>query len=503
MNKMKAKPKIIAYIICAMIVLSVTSCIDGFKDDSMWSPSVTNATMNSPVADEIKVKFNADNSEQTIEWPLVKGAGGYQVSVYNIDNPDSPVLIGEENQVVDGISVKREAKEDSRYKVVIKTLGNERYNNKDAATATAKEYDNLLSVTAVIPSGTNLTEYFTTNPVPVSATELCYELEPGGSYTMSGNVSIGQTSVTFRGSKLEHAKLKMTDGSFVNGGAGLKLKFIDIDYADFVGAATNSLILMDANFDATAAAASSNGTSYLVVPTTKPVAIQSCKITGLKYYLFYDNGKKYAIGSLMIKDCIIGQNSSTFNQATLRFQSGMVKDMSFINSTFYNEIVPNSSNRICQISSGNVSSVKPVSESWTGGSITITNCTFWQFPKGAQSFNSNGAMGTVNDKIIIRNNIIIDSGEYASAAGGNGFIKRFRRGNTTATFTGGGNTFWYNGAVPEGEISGTSADTSGDYILTNPQLTYQGNGVFTMAGPDQISRGTGDPRWLPGSTIWH
>ena len=79
--------------------------------------------------------------------------------------------------------------------------------------------------------------------------------------------------------------------------------------------------------------------SYTVVPTTAPIAIQSCKITGLKYYLFFDNynssspTKKYAIGTFLTKDCIIGQNTNSFNQATIRFGGGMVKDMTITNST--------------------------------------------------------------------------------------------------------------------------------------------------------------------------
>jgi hypothetical protein len=470
-----------------IFLLFVTySCTDGYKDDWEWSSKVKNTTLTSPTADGITVNFSADGSTQTISWPLVPGAGGYQVTVYNYDNPNNPVVIGEENEIVDGITVNRPNTEDTRYKVVIKALGNEKNNNKEAETATEKLYDNLLAVTAVIPNNTNLTEYFTTNPIPSSTTELCYELEAGGSYTMTGNISTGRTPVTFRSDKINHAKITITDGSFVNGGAGLKFKFLNMDCESFAGTVTsNAIILMDSNFPTDGLTTS----SYFVIPTTSPIALQSCKITGLKYYLFYDNGKKYAIGTMLIKDCIIGQNTNTFANAQLRFQASMLKDFTMVNSTIYNELAPsNSSNRFMQISSGNVSSVKPTTETWANGSMTITNCTFYKAGKAAQSFNSNGAMGQSTDRVTVQKNIFVDCYENGR------LISRFRRGNTSAIFAGGENTEFYDGAPFTG-AQDLTADVN--HILTDPQLTYLGNGEFTMTGAAQISARTGDPRWLP------
>jgi hypothetical protein len=449
--------------------------------------------LESPAADQITVTPNADGSKLTVKWPVVYGAGGYQFSLYIVDDPNHPVIVGTENEVIDGCTAERVMQEDTHYKVVIKTMGNTKYNNKEAISATEKLYDNLLPVTAVIPSGTNLTDYFIAHPIAPSSTELCYQLEAGGNYTMNDAILIG-TKITLRGDKINHAKISMTNGSFVNNGVGFKLKFIDIDYAAFGGTSSNAIILMNSTPNPSIALSSSG---YTVVPTTAPIAIQSCKITGLKYYLFYDNGKKYGIGTFLIKDCIIGQNTNSFNQATIRFGAGMVKDLTITNSTFYNEVTGNSSNRICQISSGNVGSVKPATETWANGSVTITNSTFYHCAEGAQSFNSNGAMGQVGDKITIRNCIVVNSGENATTVNGNGFVKRFRRGSLNATFTGGGNSYWYNGVFPIGEVQGTTCDTSGDYIQTDPKLTYNGNGVFTLAGADQIARRIGDPRWLP------
>jgi len=468
----------------AVLCLIALSCVDGYHDDVQWSSSVHNATLESPAANQISIQFSADGTSQTIQWPLVPGAGGYQVTVYNADNPDSLFVIGQENELIDGISTKRPATEDTRYKVVIKTMGNPKNNNAEAQSATEKAYDNMLAVTAIIPDSTNLNSYFTANPIPDSTTELCYELVPNGHYTMNGNVSTGLTTVTIRGDKVAHPYIAVTDGSFVNRGAGFKLKFIDMDYSGFVGTATNAVIQMDVNIPTTGL--STGG--YMVVPTTKPIAIQTCKITGLKYYLFYDNSKKYAIGNFLIKDCIIGRSVNQ-NAAEIRFGAGIVKDLTITKSTIYSEVAAGS-NRFIQISAGNVSLVKPATETWANGSLTVTNCTFYQSNKTSDSFNSNGAMRQAGDKITIMNSIFVNSFNQAA-------IRRFRSSNFTPTFTGGYNSYWFDGVFPTNEETHAQGDNSGTIIKTDPQLTYLGNAQFKLEGASQLSARTGDPRWLP------
>lgn len=469
----------------AVLCFTAFSCVDGYHDDVVWSSSVKNAQLESPAGDQITVNFSADGTSQTIKWPLVPGAGGYKVTVYNVDDPANPVLIGEENEVVDGISTTRPSTEDTRFKVVIKTLGNTKNNNLEAVAPTEKAYDNMLAVTAVIPDGTNLTEYFTANSIPDTTAELCYELVASGNYTMSGNVSIGKSTVTIRGDKVAHPKITVTDGSFVNGGAGFKLKFIDMDYVNFAGLSTNAVILMDVNIPTTGL--STGG--YWVVPTTMPIAIQSCKITGLKYYLFFDNNKKYAIGTFLIKDCIIGRTVNN-TQAEIRFQAGTVKDLTITKSTIFSEDTIGS-NRFIQISTNvKVTDVKPATETWASGSLNITNCTFYQSNKTSDSFNSNAPMKQLGDKITVMNCIFVKSfNQYA--------IRRFRSSSNNPTFTGGNNSYWYNGIFATTEETHAQGDNSGTIIKTDPQLTYLGNAQFTLAGPDQIAARTGDPRWLP------
>ena len=50
-------------------------------------------------------RANNNDGTATIKWNVVEGAGGYEVSFYNVDNPEEKVPVGEENEFVDGCSV--------------------------------------------------------------------------------------------------------------------------------------------------------------------------------------------------------------------------------------------------------------------------------------------------------------------------------------------------------------------------------------------------------------
>jgi hypothetical protein len=466
------------------LLFLISSCIDGFNDDSTWASTVRDAQLGNP---EITVMSSSDGTELIVSWSIVPGAGGYEVSVYNVDDPGNPIAIGEANQIIDGFVVRRPATEDTKFRASVRTLDNPKMNNKGATTPAVKDYNNLLPVFAVIPPG-NLTEYFAANPVPLSQEELCYELVPGGNYTITGNLSFGKTGVTIRGGKVDHAVIEMTDGSFIVEGAKFKLQFIDVNYSNFMGPqGSSSFILMSTNFPPNGDP-SLNNNNYLHIPS---ITIQSCKITGLKYNIFWDNGRRYAIGSFIIKDCIIGHSTPTFNVAIIRFATGMVKELTLTNSTFYNDNPPTADNsqRFIQISTGNATSVGP---EWLSGSMTVTNCTFWQVAKNNQLGNSNGAMRTGSDKVVIQKNIFVDSGQQTNN------IWNFRMRNTNTgnqVFTGGQNTQWWGGEDLYSRAGSNEASYDVAPINSNPGLTYEGNGRFKITGAAQIAARTGDPRW--------
>ena len=468
--EMKNKIRLIVNFLLVTIVLLITSCVDGFKENEVFTTDVKNATLVSP--DSIAFMPNADGTTLTITWPVVHGAGGYQVSFYKVDDPTNPVVIGTENQTVDGCSVTRPIAEDTKYKLVIKTLGSTQYNNKDAVSAKEAAYSTLLPVTDTIKSGADLSVYFASNPIPSSATELVYQLEAGGSYTMSGNVPLPLTKVTIRGDKVNHPTVTMSAGVFVSDGAGFKLKFINFDCAAFAGKA---LLTYNSTQNATAL-------SNSWVTVTSPVAIQSCKITGLAKELVDDNSKKYALQSFLIKDCVIGQNST--NQYFIYMPGGIIKELTITNSTIYNTQV-STSNFIQYNASNRVTS--NTAWNWASASVIVTNNTFWQVAKLGQMANYSG-IAQKNNILTVQNNIFVDCGNQA-------VIRRFCGSSTNMTRTYGYNSYWFGGVFATAEVS-SSYDNSGTHISTDPALKDPANADFTVGGAAQIAAGTGDPRWL-------
>lgn len=489
--EMKNKIRLIVNFLLVTIVLLITSCVDGFKENEVFTTDVKNATLVAP--DSIAFTPSADGTTLTIAWPVVFGAGGYQVTFYKVDDPTNPVVIGTENQTVDGCSVTRPIAEDTKYKVVIKTLGNTQYNNKDAVSAKEAAYSTLLAVTDTIKSGMDLSVYFASKPIPSSTTELAYQLEAGGSYTMSGNVPIGLTNVTIRGDKVNPANVKVTSGSFLSDGAGLKLKFINFDCSTFAG---TSLIAFNSTLNSSATVCTW-GTLI-----TSPVALQSCKITGLATPLIYDNGKKYAMQTFLIKDCIINQNVA--NKNLISMGAGYVKDLTILNSTIYNTQIATGGYLIQYANSTNATKI--TGSGWATGSVTLSSSTFWQVCPNSAIVNYSGFSSSAGNTLSLQKCIFVDCDKVKSISA------TMCANSATPTRGYGYNTYWVTSGttvttgstgLPPGcplyEIYSSTykyADNSGTVIQSDPQFTNPTSGIFKVQGSDQISAQTGDPRWL-------
>lgn len=102
-------------------VLLFSGCTIGYDENATWTSNVKNAQLESPT--EVIVANNNDGTA-TIKWNVVEGAGGYEVSFYNVDNPEEKVPVGEENEFVDGCSVTRDIGDDTKYLACVRTLGN-------------------------------------------------------------------------------------------------------------------------------------------------------------------------------------------------------------------------------------------------------------------------------------------------------------------------------------------------------------------------------------------
>lgn len=171
MNQFWNKHKVHLLILSAVYLLS--SCIDGYHDDWTFNAGVKNTTLSSPDSAQITFSTNLNN-ELVINWPVVLGASGYEFSMYIVDDPANPVAVGTENEIIDGCSTTRPLQEETKYKIVIKALGNEKLNNKDAELATATRYSTLLPAHEIIPDGTDLYQYFNSTIIPDSTGPVVY-----------------------------------------------------------------------------------------------------------------------------------------------------------------------------------------------------------------------------------------------------------------------------------------------------------------------------------------
>ncbi len=446
------------------------SCSEGFEDEAPFTSDVQGVTLNSP--DSVAFSLSSNDTTLTISWPVVFGAGGYLVTFYNVDDPANPVVVGTGNDTIDGCSVIRTVAEDSKYKIVVKTLGNLKYKNASAESATAGYFTTFTAAYATIPTGTDLFTYFTENPIPTSSSELVYELEASGTYTMSGNVSLPLSTITFRGDKVYHPTIQMSSGVFLSEGAGTKFKSIDFDCSSFTGSGILAL-------NSTVNSGLTVGGGFAIIPST--VAFQKCKIKSLPKPLVYDNAQKYALQTFLISDCVIQQNLTTGNLISIG--GSFVKDLTISNSTIYNSSISTSGFMIAYVNGANVSKV--TGAGWASGSVTLTNSTFWQISKASNIANYSGMSQNYNT-LTVKKCIFVDSGNKQ-------VIRRLSI-NTTMKRVLDYNSYWYDGAFVDAEIS-SSYDNSTTYINTDPNLRDPANGDFTPQGADQIANKTGDPRW--------
>ena len=471
----------------AAAILLFSSCVDGYKDDWTFSSEVRGVTLESPSTEGWTFTRNVDITSLEIKWPVVLGAGGYQVTFYNIDDPNNPVVIGEENEVVDKCTITRDITEDTKYKVAVRALGNQKYNNADAVAATEMTYNTLVRVRETIPTGTNLTEYFTANPIEPLAEgeeEIAYELVAGGVYEMDGNIDLGTTTLTIRGDKVNHAKLTMKrNASFINRGAGLKIKFIDFDFdADTYSASNSRGVVMF------------NSTEAGIVQ--QPYVFQSCTIKDLPVPLYYCNNG-YALSSLSITDCLVSINTASTIFIAFNGQ-GWIKDLSFSNSTIY-YTVPGSAYFV-QMRGRTPSNFS--GSGWSTSLRKMSNCTFYQIGTNNRFFNNVINSNSAVFFLEMQNTIFADC-VVSSATGTEGVFRRIcNAGNYgNVNYTLGYNTYYYS-AVPGGFLDYDTSDEngrdhSGTAIKVEPKFVNAANGDFTLSSSEHIANRCGDPRWLP------
>jgi hypothetical protein len=470
------------FLLLAVLVVLLASCIDGYHDDWTFSSGVTNTTLLSP--DSSKVVFSKDvKGNLVVTWPVVYGAGGYQFSLYIVDDPAHPVAVGTENDIIDGCSATRPLQEDTKYKVVLKTLGNTQYNNKEAEKAISVKFSTLLPAYAVIPDGTDLYEYFTNTAIPDSTKELAYELVANGKYTVSGPIDFQKHWITLRGDKVFHPTVTYGASGRLRTTAGFTLKYMDIDCNAIAADVTDGALLL---FSATPDPAILNTlNNYYIIP--KDIFFYKCNISGINRRLIYDANVKYCLKALKISDCVIALNTlNDVSGGVIYMQGGFVNDFTIQNSTVY-EKGQTAGYFLRYNNSG-----RPDRAGFVSGSINFFNNTFYNVLYSGQMGNYSG-MNSALVRLNVTQNIFVNCGS-------NAVIRRLSVSTTTMPRTLDKNCYWYDGVYPEAtEVTPLYGDKSGTAYGVDPAFADPANGNFMVgtSATSIITNRSGDPRWLP------
>lgn len=454
-----------------MVLLTLFSaCNKGVDADEAFVSNVTNSTLESPKADDVTMTLSPDGAKLVVTWSVVPGAGGYEFTLFNVDDAEKPVAVGTEKEVIDGCTATRTVESDTQYKVVIRTLGNEKYNNKDSDVASELAYSTLAPSDAIIEGG-NINEWLAINPIPEDkiGQEYTIDLVGGGEYTVNDVIDFTNQQVTIRGDKVNHAKIKMTGNSSFLTNNGFKLKFVDIDCEEFTG---TTLLGTSTTPDEGSKVASGE---YVV---SNPIMLQGCNVTGLDSYLFYDmNKEKYCIDYLGFSDCNIQMNQKGI---LVRAAKSSIIRMDVVKSTLWSTI--QAGYNFMQISGQRPNKIT----GRTGAEFNFLNSTFYNIAYKKDFVNWNNYRGQSCVLLNFQNTLFVDCG--------NGDITNKMQGNANMKHDYKNNGYWYNGAEGKDKY-----DTSATF--SDPQMADPTNGDFTLSGAEHIAKRIGDPRWLPGEVV--
>jgi len=469
--------------------LMISCAQDGYDDDERFESSVSGAALASPAADAITVTASADGKTQTISWPVVMGAGGYQFSIYDVTNLDAPIV---KDSLVDGCSVTVKREEDMNYRVDLKTLGNSKRGTADAAEATQLLFSTFTEAYATIPAGSELVKYFQENPVPDSSEPVYYDLEPGAQYTLDGVLDFSNHFVVLRTtSKTSYATITYGGSSTIEYCGGLTLKYLNLDCA-----ASSKPVLA---FSATPAEgildADNNNHNQIKDATT----LQYCNISGVKGMMLFDNKVKYCLKTFLMDNCLLHLESEGMSNGSIFYVydgGGFINDFTISNSTIWNTSGNDFKYLIRYNNSGRCDRA-----GYTSNSINILNSTMYNLCVSGQMCNHGGFDGRATSNYDIENNIFVNCGSAQVprriiGRRGSGDI-RFAN-NTYCTYAEDGSvSFELEGAPDSVEGAKSEYDNSKSALQCDPAFKDAANGDFTPQGADQLTLRTGDPRWLP------
>lgn len=368
-----------------LCVLLMGSCAIGYDSPDGFDSGVNNMQVTSP--DSISFVIDPDGTMATLSWPVSMGAKGYNISLYNVDDPDMPIeLEGYVNKFVDGTTLRFPVTEDTKYRFELQALGDPDRGNSDDQV---KVYpiSTLVEAVRLIPSGSDIYQYMLENPLDSTTwdREVAIELEPGGQYTMSGILDFAGQKMTLRSDKLNRAVVNMTENGGFCSYSGLKVKFINFDCTDFTG---NSIFYMSADSvcpDKIKGLAlgysrdGNNGDMKEVNYVLDPWYFSEIWVKNLPKAFIHDNNTKSAWWHMIFNDCMFQmKNSSSIPFIALEKQGRLIKNLKFQNSTLWN-IENNSSAFFIRYYNSSNSNVVKVFGNTTSehasSTLTFENCT--------------------------------------------------------------------------------------------------------------------------------
>ena len=476
--------KICPWLAMAFGAMLFASCTNDPLDGEAFGSDVRNETLLSPSSDDIMIAASPDGTQTKITWSVVPGAIGYKCSAYNVTNPDAPVVIGDyDGKLVDGCSVVLPRSEDNNYKFSIQTIGNADYNNKDAETATEVSFNSFTATYMTIPNGSDIGEWFEQNPIPEDKVGemLCFDLEPGGEYTLNKSVNFFNHLVTLRATnKLNHAKITINGESSFITARGFNLKYLDIDCTG----GTKALIQLSTELDPEIKDLVGTKGAYFI---EDPIAIRSCNIENLGTSLISSNKIYYIVRNFIVDDCVVKLNKVDDSNAIINFNSGgYASNYTISNSTIW-DCGTNGGYFFSQYS-GRPKDI--IGDDTEKQAMVIMNSTLYNVSKN-KKFSNQKAKGQKHNEYVVKNSIIVDTGTNQFIPG----MVEQKSENPKAEYI--NNTYWWNGADASLNNTGDGCDNSPTAITDDPAFADAANGNFTVNGAGQISKRTGDPRWLP------
>lgn len=490
-NHLSLRRKAYALMSFAAGVTLFASCAqDGFDEDERWQSSVTNSTLESPAADKISISASADGSQTIISWPVVPGAGGYLCSFYDVSDPENPEVInGVKDSLIDACTFVAPRTEDTNYKFTVQTAGNAELNNTGASNATAVEFNSFTETYMSIPAGSDIATWFEQNPIPDDAAgkELCFDLEEGAEYTLSKSVDFFNKQVTLRTTnKTNRAKVRLVGAASFRTSTGLTLKYIEFNCSE----GTEPLIALSETPDESIKGATGKGDYYNIM---KPIAINGCLVDNVKGSLFYDGGKKYCVGNLLIDNSVIhfatvtDETAKPEDDAYISAYAGHINNFTMQNSTMWNSSTNMAKYMLRYNNSGRCDRA-----GYSADYVNFKNNTLYNISSD-QLCNYGGLAGRETSNFTVTDNIFVDCSNKTVARR----IVGGRLGSAKANFA--NNTYMFNNEFESVDGSVAGYDDSGTAIEEDPQFANPTEGDFTVGGGAQLSKMTGDPRWLPAN----